>query len=105
MKRQVIVEIEYPDEFDNCWDADESGMQTYRDTIGNYAVAECMQRLMYAIEDCEHRGIVTEEDKKADPDYQWVLARNRIVRESRAVGYITDEGEIRRYNRETSMFT
>lgn len=104
MKRKVIVEIEYPDNFDGVWDHDKSGMQTFSDTFNLYALAHCVDALGMAIERCRDESKITEADRQSDPYYQYVMVKNEVVNTAVIYGFVDDDGNVMHFDRDKYEF-
>lgn len=104
MKRKVIVEIEYPDNFDGVWDHDKSGMQTFSDTFNLYAIAHCADALYMAIKRCRSEGKITSDAQQADPYYQYVMVKNEVVNSAVIYGFVDDDGNVMHFDRDKYEF-
>ncbi len=104
MKRKVIVEIEYPDNVDACWDQDKSGMQAFHDTVGHFAMAHTIDALSMAIESCKKRGITEEKEREKDPYYKFVMREIEIINKMNPCGYVDENNVVHIYNKKTQQW-
>ena len=91
MEKKVIVEIEYPEDVNNCWDHDNSGMQAFGDTVQFYAISNTVSKFREVIKNCGKRGITTEKEREKDPYYQYVMRQIDVVNSIRMCGYVDEE--------------
>lgn len=104
MKRQIIIEIEYPETFDHCWNADVSGMQVFSDTMTVYASFGIMKMMANAITKAKENGLVTEEQINEDSFCKHIQTHADVIESTRAIGYIDDKGDKHYYNRLTGKW-
>jgi len=96
MKRTVIVEIDVPENFDDLWDADESGLQAFHDTVTNFAMAHTLKALSNATEHCKKYNIT---NPKKDAFQQHVLTEIDVINSIKTTGYIDEDDVIHmKYN-------
>ena len=87
----MIVEIEYPDDADLCWNASVSGAQVFHDCIITNAVFGNSRFMLDAVTD--HKDKHGNCDSlESDRYYKFVTTANEIICSTKNVGYIDDDG-------------
>lgn len=100
MKRKVIVEIEYPDNRDACWDSDVSGIQAFGDIVQLMAMHGVMDMMSIAIERCKSEP--TKERYQAYKEY--IEIKLNTISTMKAIGYVSEEGNTYFHDRVTDKF-
>lgn len=100
MKKLVIVEIDVPN-------GDESGFQTYQDTVKTHSMCHCIEALSIALDSLKRQGIDIADAKvlKDNEYYQYILEKNEIVNNCTARGYIDDENNVMMFDESQYEFT
>jgi hypothetical protein len=81
MKRQVVIELEVPEDFDACWN-DNTGIQAAHDIVVR-GILELSVRKVLDIE------------KSKDKQYAAYLQKHQDVRDSlKIVGHVDDKGKL-----------
>lgn len=101
MKRKVIVELEYPDDVDHCWNDDNSGMQTFHDVVKSMAMFGITKMMSLAITKCKEKGLVNTDEIESDRYFKHIQTQADIINEMQTVGYIDDDGKANYFNRTT----
>ena len=87
MKRRMILEIEYPEGYDLCWDTSVSGDQVFHDCIKLNAIVRAtnavMQEIIKQTKDDKDSTLYEE-----DPKYQFLQRQVDVILSSKVVGYM-----------------
>lgn len=90
-KKRMIVEIEYPDGKDLCWDSSISGAQTFHDCIVSNAVYGNNRFMLDAITAYKDKHGNCE-GLESDQYYKFVSIANEVICSAKNIGYIDDDG-------------
>jgi hypothetical protein len=94
VKKKILVEIEYPEGFDLCWDHSDSGHQAFNDTIVCQSLIGARKSLVTAIEKCKENNLTTEKEFENDDYYNFITTKIEVSNSLKVIGFINTDNQL-----------